>query len=115
MKDFGELILALDATTKTNDKLDSMVAFLNTATDADKLWFVALLSGKRPKRLVKTSFLREWAAEVSGIPLWLLEESYHVVGDLAETVALILPAETETSDKSLDPRMQDLLNLNACL
>jgi DNA ligase-1 len=113
MKDFGELILALDATTKTNDKLDSMVAFLNAATDADKLWFVALLSGKRPKRLVKTSFLREWAAEVSGIPLWLLEESYHVVGDLAETVALILPAETETSDKSLDDRMQDLLNLKS--
>ncbi|HKK38698.1 MAG TPA: ATP-dependent DNA ligase [Cryomorphaceae bacterium] len=113
MKDFGELILALDATTKTNDKLDSMVSFLNSATDADKLWFVALLSGKRPKRPVKTSFLREWAAEVSGIPLWLLEESYHVVGDLAETVALILPDVTETSEKTLDDRMQDLLALKS--
>ncbi len=113
MKDFGELILALDATTKTNDKLDSMVAFLSSATDADKLWFVALLSGKRPKRPVKTSLLRDWAAEVSGIPLWLLEESYHVVGDLAETVALILPDVNETSDKSLDDRMQDLLELKS--
>ncbi len=113
MKDFGELILALDATTKTNDKLDSMVAFLSSATDADKLWFVALLSGKRPKRPVKTSLLRDWAAEVSGIPLWLLEESYHVVGDLAETVALILPNVNETSDKSLDDRMQDLLQLKS--
>jgi DNA ligase-1 len=113
MKDFGELVLALDATTKTNDKLDSMVAFLNSATDADKLWFVALLSGKRPKRPIKTSFLREWAAEVSGMPLWLLEESYHVVGDLAETVALILPDVKETSEKSLDDRMVDLLNLKS--
>jgi DNA ligase-1 len=90
-----------------------MVAFLHSATDADKLWFVALLSGKRPKRPVKTSLLREWAAEVSGIPLWLLEESYHVVGDLAETVALILPPESETSDKTLDDRMQDLLKLRS--
>lgn len=111
MKAFGELIMALDATTKTNDKVDSMVAFLNASTDADKLWFVALLSGKRPKRPVKTSFLREWAAEVSGIPLWLLEESYHVVGDLAETVALILPQQTTTSSKTLDERMHDLLKL----
>lgn len=113
MKDFGELILALDATTKTNDKVTAMVSFLDSSDDADKLWFVALLSGKRPKRPVKTSLLREWSAEVSGIPLWLLEESYHVVGDLAETVALILPDTSETSEITLDERMQDLLNLRS--
>ncbi|MEM9051778.1 MAG: ATP-dependent DNA ligase, partial [Bacteroidota bacterium] len=111
MKEFGILISALDSTTKTTEKLSAMASFLEKSSSEDKLWFVALLSGKRPKRPVKTTLLREWAAEVSKMPLWLLEESYHVVGDLAETVALILPNETKTSDKSLDSRMRDLQSL----
>lgn len=111
MKDFAELILALDSTTKTTGKLEAMVNFLNQADDQDKLWFVALLSGKRPKRPVKTTLLREWSAEMAGLPLWLLEESYHVVGDLAETVALILPENESSSEKSLSTRMEELISL----
>jgi DNA ligase 1 len=62
---------------------------------------VALLSGRRPKRAVTTTRLREWAAERAGIPLWLFEESYPVVGDLAETIALILPPAERVEDRSL--------------
>lgn len=108
MKDFAALISKLDSTTKTNEKLAAVVVYLNSASDSDKLWCVALLTGKRPRRPVKTSLLRLWSAELADVPLWLLEESYFVVGDLAETVTLILPEPTDTNQKSLTERMQEL-------
>ncbi len=108
MKRFAELIAALDGTSKTLEKRKALVEYLASANDSDKLWCVALLSGKRPRRPVKTSLLRQWASDVSGVPLWLFEESYFVVGDLAETVALILPEPTESNDKSLSARMAEL-------
>jgi DNA ligase-1 len=40
---------------------------------------------------VTATRLAEWAAERAGLPFWLFEESYAAVGDLAETIALILP------------------------
>ncbi len=112
MKYFSELVTAIDSTTRTTGKLDALVKYLQKASDADKLWCVALLTGKRPKRPVKTSLMREWAAELAGIPLWLFEESYFVVGDLAETVALLLPPATGSSESSLSTRMTQLKNLS---
>src|SRR6056297_3839890 len=101
MKDFAALFTTIDQTTKTSLKTRALAAFFRTASDEDKLWTIALFSGRRPKRAVTTTQLREWAAEVSGIPLWLLEESYPIVGDLAETIALILPPASRKSDHSL--------------
>lgn len=111
MKGFATLIAAIDATTRTTGKRDALVRYLEQAPDSDKLWCVALLSGKRPKRPVKTALLRQWAAEVADIPLWLFEESYYVVGDLAETVALVLPAANASNEVSLTQRMHQLLEL----
>src|SRR5690606_25084108 len=111
MKDFAALITALDSTTKTNEKLTAVVAYLGIASDSDKLWCVALLTGKRPRRPVKTSLLRHWSSELADVPLWLLEESYFVVGDLAETVTLILPPPVGTNDKTLTQRMEELGNV----
>ncbi|CUH76214.1 ATP-dependent DNA ligase [Tropicibacter naphthalenivorans] len=101
MKRFSALFSAIDQSTKTTVKTKALAEFFATAPDEDKLWTIALFSGRRPKRAVTTTQLREWAAEVAGIPLWLLEESYPIVGDLAETIALILPEATQTSDHSL--------------
>lgn len=101
MKNFATLFKQLDQTTKTLAKVDALVYYFNIAADEDKLWAVALLSHRRPKRTVNTNLLREWAASISGIPLWLFEESYHIVGDLAETISLVLPSHTTTSDKTL--------------
>lgn len=84
---------ALDATTSTTAKVDALSAYFREADDADKLWVIALLSGRRPKRPVTSTQLRRWAAEVSGIPDWLFEASYHVVGDFAETVTHIATLE----------------------
>ncbi len=101
MKRFAELFTRLDQTTRTNDKVEALAEYFQIAPEDDRLWTIALLSGRRPRRTVTTTQLREWAAERAGIPLWLFEESYPIVGDLAETIALVLPAPSGASDQSL--------------
>ncbi len=101
MKRFARLFAELDQTTKTNAKVAALAQYFREADDSDKLWTIALLSHKRPRRTVTTTLLREWAAEAAGIPDWLFEEAYPIVGDLAETIALILPPANWASDKTL--------------
>jgi len=99
MKHFTALFSALDQTTKTTEKTKALVEFFSQASDRDKVWTIALFSHRRPRRTVTTSLLREWAAEKAGIPLWLFEESYHVVGDLAETIAKVLPERVKQEEE----------------
>jgi len=101
MKAFANLFSALDQTTKTNTKVAALAAYFDEAEEQDKLWAIAILSHRRPKRAVNTTLLRTWAAELSEYPLWLFEDSYHVVGDLAETIALFLPPPSSQSSKTL--------------
>ena len=101
MQQFADLFTALDQTTKTNAKVQALASYLEVAEDADRLWTIALLSGRRPKRTVTTTQLRVWAAERAEIPLWLFEEAYPIVGDLAETIALVLPEGRGGSNASL--------------
>ena len=101
MRYFAQLFLQLDQTTKTKDKVQALAYYFSQVEDPDKLWTIALLSHKRPKRTVNTTLLRQWAAELSDLPLWLFEESYHIVGDLAETIALVLPEQAAVSDATL--------------
>jgi len=101
MKRFAELFTRIDQSTKTSVKTEALSAYFMNAPDEDRLWTVALFSGRRPKRAVTTTQLREWAAEQAGLPLWLLEECYPVVGDLAETIALILPPPARDTDHGL--------------
>ena len=89
MKRFAALFNAIDQSTKTTVKVAALADYFSAAPDDDRLWTIALFSGRRPKRAVTTTKLREWAAERAGIPLWLFEESYSIVGDLAETIALL--------------------------
>lgn len=91
MRRFAELAVRLGTSTKTNDRLEALEKYFTEAEDADKVWMIALFSGRRPKRTVNTTQLWEWCREVTGLPGWLFEESYHSVGDLAETIALLLP------------------------
>ncbi|PRY94747.1 DNA ligase-1 [Hasllibacter halocynthiae] len=101
MKRFAQLYEALDATTRVLPKVAALKAYFEDAPERDRLWTVALLSGRRPKRTVNATFLREWAARAAGIPLWLFEESYPIVGDLAETIQLVLPDPSRTADLTL--------------
>jgi DNA ligase N terminus len=92
MKRFAALFAALDGTTSTLAKVEALSDYFRTAPEPDRLWTIALLSGRRPKRAVNATELATWAAEAAGLPAWLFEESYAVAGDLAETIALVLPA-----------------------
>ena len=91
MKQFAELVKVLGSSTKTNDKLQALSDYFTTAGDRDKVWVIAIFSGRRPKRSVSTRLLAEWCMELASIPGWLFSESYSAVGDLAETIALLLP------------------------
>lgn len=101
MKEFAALYATLDQTTRTTTKLAALADYFRTAPEPDRLWTIALFSGRRPKRAITTTRLREWAAARAGIPLWLFEESYPIVGDLAETIALVLPPPSTSHDASL--------------
>jgi len=116
MKAFVQLFEQLDQTTKTNKKVAALKQYFDAANDTDKLWTIAILSHRRPKRSVRTALLREWASEAANLPLWLFEESYHIVGDLAETIALIHPnpiaIELESkNDKTLSEWIQYIVDL----
>lgn len=109
MKAFADLFRALDESNKTNAKLDALERFFREAPEADRLWALALFSGRRPKRLLAATKLARWAAAEAGIPDWLFAESYHMTGDLAETVSLLLPPATAPGERPLADWMGRLL------
>ena len=111
MKNFAELIKALDSSNKTSVKVDALTEYFKNANDTDRVWTIAILSHRRPPRPVNTTLLRMWATELANIPLWLFEESYHIVGDLAETIALVIPTTKNQSDKSLTEFVEEMIAL----
>ena len=109
MKAFAELYANLDATTSSNAKLAALQAYFLKAPPEDAAWAVYFLSGGRPRQLVPTRLLRDMATEASGIEPWLFEESYQSVGDLAETISLLLPESTYTSEDGLAVWLEEKL------
>ena len=109
MKAFAELYANLDATTSSNAKLAALQAYFMQAPPADAAWAVYFLSGGRPRQLVPTRLLRDMATEAAGIEPWLFEESYQSVGDLAETISLLLPESTYTSEDGLAVWLEEKL------
>ena len=111
MKHFARLIKTLDSTNKTTIKVQALADYFKEAGDTDKVWTIAILSHRRPPRPVNTTLLREWASELANIPLWLFEESYHIVGDLAETIALVIPSDPASTEKSLTQFLKEMIEL----
>jgi DNA ligase-1 len=112
MKEFSNLVIALGNSTKTNEKLDLLSGYFSDADDRDKVWVIAIFSGRRPKRTISSAVLQQWCMEMSGIPQWLFEESYHVVGDLAETLSLLVPeGKEEASGLPLHHYLEELIRL----
>lgn len=101
MRAFAALYTALDRTNSIHAKIDALVRYFASAPPEDAAWTVHFLSGRRPKRLVASARLRAWAADAAEVPPWLFDECYHAVGDLAETVSLLLPGAGEPSDLPL--------------
>ncbi|MEG8245984.1 ATP-dependent DNA ligase [Pseudomonas paracarnis] len=109
MKAFAQLYANLDATTSSNAKLAALQAYFLQAPPADAAWAVYFLSGGRPRQLVPTRLLRDMATEAAGIEPWLFEESYQSVGDLAETISLLLPESSYTSEDGLAVWLEEKL------
>lgn len=91
MREFAALYGAIDETNRTSEKVAALVDYFRRAPAEDAAWAVHFLIGRRPKRLIGSVKLQRWAAEVAGIPEWLFAECYDAVGDLAETIASVLP------------------------
>ena len=90
MKRFAALFAAIDQTNATNRKVDAMADYFATAPPSDAAWAVFFLTGRRLKRLVSYIAIRDWTLAATGLEGWMLEECYSVVGDGAETAALVL-------------------------
>jgi DNA ligase-1 len=109
MKAFAELYAALDATTKTNEKVAALTRYFAAAAPADAAWAASFLLGRRPKRLLESRKLAQWAIEEAGVPDWLFGECYHAVGDFAETIALLLPPTAASTALPLDYWVEERL------
>ncbi len=91
MKRFTQLYVELDRTNRTNEKVAALESYFREAPPEDAAWALHFLTGHTLPRAVTSTALRACAAEEARLPEWLMDECYGAVGDLAETVALILP------------------------
>jgi DNA ligase-1 len=93
VRDFAEAFDEIDTTTATSLKVAAMVRYFRSAPPADAAWAAYILSGRRLKRFIGPSLLWRWLTEASGLPEWLVAESYSAVGDIAEAIALLIESD----------------------
>jgi DNA ligase-1 len=113
MKQFAQLVYTIGTSTKTNEKLQALQDYFATAPEKDMVWVIAIFTGRRPKRIVNSTFLKTLCMEICHIPYWLFEECYHTVGDLGETIALLLPdtEEVSTEEKTLSYYLEHFISI----
>jgi DNA ligase 1 len=109
MRLFTDLYVELDQTNKTNEKVEAMRYYFEHAEKHDASWALYFLSGRKPRQIVPSKKLREWAIEMARIPEWLYEESRDTVGDGAETIALLLPNNSKIDETPLHILVEDQL------
>ena len=109
MKRFAALFDALDASTSTRAKTQALAQYFAAADAEDASWAAWFLTGHRPRQAVPSRRLHAWAAAAAGIPLWLFEECFDNVGDLAETIALVLPPPSRASELPLHAWIEERL------
>jgi DNA ligase-1 len=109
VKRFAALYAELDGTTRTGEKVAAMERYFRAASPEDAAWAVYFLSGRKPPQAVPSRRLATWANELAGIEPWLFDECYQAVGDLAETVALLLPPPTASDDRALSVWVREVL------
>lgn len=111
MKDFARLYARIDETTKTNTKVAAMVEYFRDVDPSCGAWAVYFLSGQKLSRALPPSQLRIWASQSADVPAWLFEECYSVVGDLAETLSLLIPSPAVDTTGSLTQWVSEIRQL----
>ncbi|MCC2970616.1 ATP-dependent DNA ligase [Massilia sp. IC2-476] len=106
MREFARLYAELDETTSTTRKLEALQSYFSHAAPENAAWAVYFLAGGKPRQAVPTKLLRQYAIEYAGLDDWLFDESYHAVGDMAETIAHILPPPSRRSEVGLAEWME---------
>ena len=109
MRYFSELFVELDSTTKTNEKIKFLVNYFSNNNPSDNIYTISFLTGRKPKQLVRSANIREWAREAAGIPQWLFEESYERVGDMGELIALLMEQKTNTEHTSFTYWVENII------
>jgi DNA ligase-1 len=109
MRLFTDLYSRLDQTNKTNEKVQALKDYFAQAAPDDTAWALYFLSGRKPRQIVPSKLIRQWAMEEAGIPEWLFLESRDTVGDTAETIALLLPNNPVVDETPLHTLVQDKL------
>jgi len=109
MRLFTELYVELDQTNKTNEKVEAMRFYFEHAAPHDAAWALYFLSGRKPRQIVPSKLLWQWAVELADIPEWLFADCYHTVGDMSETAALLLPSQNLTDETPLHMLVEDQL------
>lgn len=118
MKHFSRLFAALDASTATRAKQQALVDYFASVAartdeareaERDAAWAVYFLAGGKPRQSIPTRVLRDTARFAASLPEWLFEESYQAVGDLAETIAYVLPPPSRVSDHGLATWVEERL------
>ncbi|HEV7123582.1 MAG TPA: ATP-dependent DNA ligase [Rhodanobacter sp.] len=110
MRRFASLYAELDRTASTLAKREAIASYLRDAPAADAAWAVYVLGGGKLRRLATSTELRHALAASTGYADWLIDECHEQVGDLAETIALILlPGDGTLGEVPLHAWMEDRL------
>lgn len=110
MRDFSELILLLKGASE-EEQCQHLQAYFSKACQEDIVWSLALLCQRRPKRILRAKLLRAWLCHASGFPDWLFEDSYQMVGDIAETISLMYPVSRAAREYTLGHWMNNIIGL----
>jgi len=109
MKNFASLFKELDESTRADFKVEAFLNYFKIAHSGDAAWAVSLSLGRKIKQIVPIKKLREWSLELAQIPEWLLAECLDNVGDLAETISLVLPSDCNSENFPLQTWMEQYL------
>ena len=91
MKQFAALLETLILTPSRNAKIDAMAAYFRDTSDPDRGLALAAITRDLTLKNLKPAMLRDLVS--SRVDPDLFAMSYDYVGDLAETISLIWPAE----------------------
>lgn len=113
MKALTQLFLELDRTNSTKNKVTILRDYFIKQHPSDNAWTIFILTGKKIPKRIKTSDMKVWVQTFTDTPLWLFEECYAMVGDLAETITLLINdshrTQLETHTKSLTAWMEECI------
>lgn len=96
MNKFALLYQQLDQTAGTKAREDALRTYFASVDAAQASWAIYVLAGGKinsgKNRIASTTQLRAWLGDLVQLPDWMVDDCYRQVGDLGETLALLVEA-----------------------